>query len=145
MAKKAGRKKTSRNVRKITRKKAATGNAKASGIETEHEKWIGQHIGYRYDVNLLPDYTRLTPFLKKYMETMGWRDLNWLEDVHMGYEEGRPATFDRNINGWVTVPKKMKLPNNQQDRDMLARELLVKFQMSERHPLVDLKKAYRKF
>ena len=145
MAKKAGRKKTSRNVRKITRKNAATGNAKASGIETEHEKWIGQHIGYRYDVNLLPDYTRLTPFLKKYMETMGWQDLNWLEDVHMGYEEGRPAVFDRNINGWVTVPKNMKLPNNQQDRDMLAREMLVKFQMSERHPMVDLKKAYRKF
>ena len=55
------------------------------------------------------------------------------------------ACGDRTINGWVTVPKKMKLPNNQQDRDMIARELLVKFQMSERHPLVDLKKAYRKF
>ena len=39
---------------------------------------IGQHIGYRYDVNLLPDYNRLTPFLKKYIEHMGWDDLNWL-------------------------------------------------------------------
>jgi hypothetical protein len=39
----------------------------------------------------------------------------------------------------------MKLPKSQQDRDMIARELLVKFQMSERHPLVDLKQAYRKF
>ena len=47
---------------------------------------IGQTIGYRYDVNLLPDYSRLTPFLKKYIEAMGWDDLNWLEDVHMGYE-----------------------------------------------------------
>ncbi len=36
---------------------------------------IGQTIGYRYDVNLLPDYTRLTPFLKKYIEAMGWDDL----------------------------------------------------------------------
>ncbi|NIR29082.1 MAG: hypothetical protein GWN84_07155 [Gammaproteobacteria bacterium] len=106
---------------------------------------IGQHIGYRYDVNLLPDYSRLTPFLKKYMEVMGWDDLNWLEDVHMGYEEGRPAVFDRNINGWVTVPKGVELPEDQQDRDMLARELLVKFQMSRPHPLVDLKKAYAKF
>ncbi|MFQ5545616.1 MAG: hypothetical protein ACE5FE_06540 [Acidiferrobacterales bacterium] len=106
---------------------------------------IGQNIGYRYDVNLLPDYTRLTPFLEKYMETMGWQDLNWLEDVHLGYEEGRPAVFDRNINAWVTVPKNMKLPKSQQDRDMIARELLVKFQMSDRHPMVDLKKAYRKF
>ena len=76
-----------------------------SGLDSEREKEIGQHIGYRYDVNLVPDYARLTPFLKRYVETMGWPDLNWLEDVHMGYEEGRPAVFDRNINGWVTVPE----------------------------------------
>jgi len=118
---------------------------KGSGIESEREQQIGQHIGYRYDVNLVPDYSCLTPFLKKYMETMGWEDLNWLEDVHMGYEEGRPAVFDRNINGWVSIPENMKLPKNQQDRDMLARELLVKFQMSRRHPMVDLMKAYAKF
>lgn len=115
------------------------------GLDSEREKEIGQHIGYRYDVNLLPDYERLTPFLKKYLEVMGWDDLNWLEDVHMGYEEGRPAVFDRNINGWVTVPDSMTLPDNQQDRDMLARELLIKFQMSPNHPMVALNKAYRKF
>ena len=115
------------------------------GLDSEREKDIGQHIGYRYDVNLLPDYSRLPPFLKRYMEAMGWDDLNWLEDVHMGYEEGRSAVFDRNINGWVTVPEDVELPDNQQDRDMLARELLIKFQMSERHPMVDLNKAYRKF
>jgi hypothetical protein len=118
---------------------------KTQGLDTRREKEIGQHIGYRYDVNLVPDYNRLTPFLKKYMETMGWSDLNWLEDVHLGYEEGRAAVFDRNINGWVTVPEDVKLPDNQQDRDMLARELLIKFQMSPRHPMVDLNKAYRKF
>jgi hypothetical protein len=118
---------------------------KGSGIETDREQEIGQHIGYRYDVNLVPDYSRLTPFLEKYMEIMGWEDLNWLEDVHMGYEEGRPAVFDRNINGWVSILEDMKLPDNQQDRDMLARELLVKFQMSRRHPMVDLYKAYGKF
>ena len=118
---------------------------KTEGLDTEREQEIGQHIGYRYDVNLLPDYDRLTPFLNQYIEMMGWDDLNWLEDVHMGYEEGRPAVFDRNINGWVTVPETMPLPDNQQDRDMLARELLVKFQMSKQHPLVELKKAYAKF
>ena len=47
--------------------------------ETAREKMIGQSIGYRYDVNLLPDYKKLTPFLKKYIEAMGWDDLNWLE------------------------------------------------------------------
>ena len=114
-------------------------------LGTEREKEIGQHIGYRYDVNLVPDYDRLTPFLKKYIETMGWDDLNWLEDVHMGYEEDRAAVFDRNINGWVTVPEEMELPDNQQDRDMIARELLIKFQMSKRHPMVLLEETYGKF
>ncbi|MDX1400582.1 MAG: hypothetical protein R3245_01550 [Kiloniellales bacterium] len=115
------------------------------GLDSEREKEIGQHIGYRYDVNLVPDYDRLTPYLKTYMEMMGWDDLNWLEDVHLGYEEGRPAVFDRNINGWVTVPEDIELPDNQQDRDMLARELLLKFQMSKKHPLVELYQAYKKF
>ena len=117
----------------------------SDGLESEREKEIGQHIGYRYDVNLVPDYDRLTPFLKKYIELMGWDDLNWLEDVHMGYEEGHAAVFDRNINGWVRVPDDIALPDHQQDRDMIARELLIKFQMSERHPLVQLREAYKKF
>jgi hypothetical protein len=123
-----------------------TGNVgEGQGLDSDREQEIGQHIGYRYDVNLVPDYGRLTPFLKKYIEMMGWKDLNWLEDVHMGYEEDRPAVFDRNINGWVTVPEDLELPEGQQERDMIARELLVKFQMSPRHPLIDLKKAYAKF
>ena len=117
----------------------------AGGLESEREKEIGQHIGYRYDVNEVPDYNYLTPFLKKYIEHMGWDDLNWLEDVHMGYEAGIPAVFDRNINGWVRIPDSIELPNNQQERDMVARELLIKFQMSNRHPMVNLRKAYMKF
>ena len=117
----------------------------SDGIDSDREQEIGQHIGYRYDINLLPDYSRLTPFLKQYLEIMGWDDLNWLEDVHMGYEEGRPAVFDRNINGWVTVHEDMTLPDNQQDRDMIARELLIRFQMSPTPPLVALKDAYKKF
>ena len=69
--------------------------------ESAREKMIGQTIGYRYDVNLLPDYKRLTPFLKKYIEAMGWDDLNWLEDVHMGYEENRPVSYTH-----LTLPTK---------------------------------------
>jgi hypothetical protein len=152
-AKSAKAAKSARPAGKAVGKSAAKTNGvkdidhfiKTQGLDTRREKEIGQHIGYRYDVNLVPDYSRLTPFLKKYMETMGWSDLNWLEDVHLGYEEGRAAVFDRNINGWVTVPEDVRLPDNQQDRDMLARELLIKFQMSPRHPMVDLNKAYRKF
>ena len=117
----------------------------AAGLDSEREQEIGQHIGYRYDVNLVPDYGRITPFLERYMEIMGWDDLNWLEDIHMGYEDGQAAVFDRNVNGWVRVPASIDLPGNQQDRDMIARELLIKFQMSDRHPLVALRKAYTKF
>ena len=132
-------------AKKKTEKILKNKSSKDSGIKTAREKMIGQHIGYRYDVNLLPDYNRLTPFLKKYIEHMGWDDLNWLEDVHMGDEAGKPAVFDRNVNGWVTTPPNLKLPKDQQDRDMIARELLIKFQMSPKHPLVILKKAYQKF
>ena len=39
--------------------------------ETAREKLIGQHIGYRYDVNLLPDYKRITPFLKNICRSYG--------------------------------------------------------------------------
>src|SRR5215207_3888342 len=118
---------------------------RTDGLDQAREKEIGQHIGYRYDVNLLPDYSRLTPFLRNYMEMMGWEDLNWLEDVHMGYEEGRAAVFDRNLNGWVSIPPTISLPDNQQDRDIIPRELLIKFQMSPRNPLVTLNDTYRKF
>ena len=100
--------KKKKNKKKVKEVKGQLGKKK----ETAREKMIGQTIGYRYDVNLLPDYSRLTPFLKKYIDAMGWDDLNWLEDVHMGYEEDRPAVFDRNANGWVTIPKKIKLPDN---------------------------------
>jgi hypothetical protein len=118
---------------------------KGSGLDSEREKTIGQHIGYRYDVNLVPDYDLITPFLKGYIEFMGWEDLNWLEDIHMGYDDGKAAVFDRNINGWVAIPEDIELPDNQQERDMMAREMLIKFQMSPNHPLVQLNKAYRKF
>ena len=38
-------------------------------LGTAREKEIGQHIGYRYDVNLVPDYDRLTPFLKNTLKS----------------------------------------------------------------------------
>ena len=80
-----------KKTKKVKTSKAVKDQQLGKKRETAREKMIGQSIGYRYDVNLLPDYTKMTPFLKKYVEAMGWDDLNWLEDVHMGYEEDRPA------------------------------------------------------
>ena len=116
------KKSTSAKSKKPTKSKGyqVVGGAKLKDkeIKTSREKMIGQHIGYRYDVNLIPDYKHLTPFLKQYIEIMGWDDLNWLEDIHMGFEGDTPAVFDRNANAWITLPKKIKLPKNQQDRDL---------------------------
>ena len=64
-------------VKKKNKKKKT--NSKAVKVqlgkkkETAREKMIGQTIGYRYDVNLLPDYERLTPFLKKYIARVLYR------------------------------------------------------------------------
>jgi len=40
----------------------------ADGRDTDREQEIGQHIGYRYDVNLVPDLKFITPFLQKYID-----------------------------------------------------------------------------
>ena len=45
-------------------KKKETSSQLGKKKETAREKMIGQSIGYRYDVNLLPDYKKITPFLK---------------------------------------------------------------------------------
>ena len=55
--------------KKKTKKAKTKSKSKAVGQlgakkQTAREKMIGQSIGYRYDVNLLPDYSKMTPFLK---------------------------------------------------------------------------------
>ena len=77
---------------------------KGDGLESDREKELGQHIGYRYDVNLVPDYDRMTPFLKGYIEFMGWDDLNWLEDVHMGYDDGK-VLEEAEVLEWKREPQ----------------------------------------
>ena len=52
-------KKKNKKVSKAKEVKGQLGKKK----ETAREKMIGQSIGYRYDVNLLPDYGKITPFL----------------------------------------------------------------------------------
>ena len=72
-------KKKNKKVSKAKEVKGQLGKKK----ETAREKMIGQSIGYRYDVNLLPDYNKITPFLKKYIEAMGWDDLNSVSYTHL--------------------------------------------------------------
>jgi len=55
-------------VKKKTKTKVKKENLGGKSKETAREKMIGQHIGYRYDVNLLPDYKKMTPFLKNMLK-----------------------------------------------------------------------------
>ena len=52
-------KKKNKKIKKVSKSKEK---------ESTREKMIGQHIGYRYDVNLLPDYKKVTPFLKNILK-----------------------------------------------------------------------------
>ena len=71
-------KKKNKKVAKTKEIKGQLGKKK----ETAREKMIGQSIGYRYDVNLLPDYSKITPFLKKYIEAMVFL-LMWLKVLEL--------------------------------------------------------------
>ena len=46
-----------KNKKKISKSVAVKDQQLGKKKETAREKMIGQSIGYRYDVNLLPDYT----------------------------------------------------------------------------------------
>ena len=56
-----------KKVKKTSKKKQVVGQL-GKKKETAREKMIGQTIGYRYDVNLLPDYSKITPFLKNILK-----------------------------------------------------------------------------
>ena len=51
-----------KNKKKTTKSLAVKDQQLGKKKETAREKMIGQSIGYRYDVNLLPDYKKITPF-----------------------------------------------------------------------------------
>ncbi len=51
----------------------------ADGLESEREKEIGQHIGYRYDVNLVPDKTYIWATKKEHRQFL-------IETIMVGFE-----------------------------------------------------------
>ena len=68
MAKKKNKKKVSKSV-------AVKDQQLGKKKETAREKMIGQSIGYRYDVNLLPDYKKIIPASSKTNVTVNLNDL----------------------------------------------------------------------
>ena len=80
---------------------------------SDREKQIGQHIGYRVQRQSgTPVYRRrLTPFLKQYIEVMGWDVIELAGRRAHGVRGGQAGGRGRNINGSVQVPENMRTPS----------------------------------
>src|SRR6516162_2449317 len=63
------------------------------GIDTE--ELTGRTFPYQFDRSLVEDVDLVAA-------TPG-EDINWLEDVHLMYEDGVPAVFDRYTNAFLKI------------------------------------------
>ena len=63
------------------------------GIDTE--ELTGRTFPYQFDRSLVEDVDLIAA-------TPG-ADINWLEDVHLMYEDGVPAVFDRYTNAFLKI------------------------------------------
>ena len=63
------------------------------GIDTE--ELTGRTFPYQFDPALVEDVDLIAA-------TPG-EDINWLEDIHLMYEDGMPAVFDRYTNAFLKI------------------------------------------
>ena len=63
------------------------------GIDTE--ELTGRTFPYQFDRSLVEDVDLIAA-------TPG-EDINWLEDIHLMYEDGVPAVFDRYTNAFLKI------------------------------------------
>ena len=97
---------------------------------------VARGYGMADVANAVPVQARLTTFrVGSITKVLTWIAI--LQQVEAG-----KLDLDADIQTYLDD---IQLPDNQQDRDMMAREMLIKFQMSPDHPMVTLNKAYRKF
>lgn len=82
------------------------------GIDTE--ELTGRTFPYQFDASLVEDIDL--------QEATPGQDINWLEDIHMMYEDGQPAVFDRYTNAFLKIY--FDVPEGREDE--LARKVLIK-------------------
>ena len=70
-------------------------------------------------------------------------DINWLEDVEMLEEEGVPAVFDRYSNAFLKIY--FDLPDDPDERNEIARKVLLKHLQSGNSYGIQLKPIHTKF
>ena len=101
------------------------------GIDTE--ELTGQTFPYQFDRSLVDDVDLLAA-------TPG-EDLNWLEDVHLMYEDDVPAVFDRYTNAFLKIH--FAIPAGQEDE--YARKVLITHLRAGNSYGIWLKRRHAKF
>ena len=101
------------------------------GIDTE--ELTGQTFPYQFDRSLVDDVDLLAA-------TPG-EDLNWLEDVHLMYEDDVPAVFDRYTNAFLKIH--FEIPGGQEDE--YARKVLITHLCEGNSYGIWLKRKHAKF
>ena len=81
------------------------------GIDTE--ELTGRTFPYQFDRSLVEDVDLVAA-------TPG-QDINWLEDIHLMYEDGVPAVFDRYTNAFLKIH--FEIPAGREDE--FARKVLI--------------------
>jgi len=101
------------------------------GIDTE--ELTGRTFPYQFERSLVDgvDLVAATP----------GEDINWLEDIHLMYEDGVPAVFDRYTNAFLKIH--FEIPPGQEDE--YARKVLIKHLQEGNSYGIWLKRRHAKF
>lgn len=101
------------------------------GIDTE--ELTGRTFPYQFDRSLVED-------VDLDASTPG-EDINWLEDIHLMYEDDVPAVFDRYTNAFLKIH--FDIPEGREDE--FARKVLIKHLQEGNSYGVWLKHTHAKF
>lgn len=101
------------------------------GIDTE--ELTGRTFAYQFDRSLVED-------VDLNASTPG-ADINWLEDIHLMYEDDVPAVFDRYTNAFLKIH--FDIPEGREDE--YARKVLIKHLQEGNAYGVWLKHTHAKF
>jgi hypothetical protein len=108
-------------------------NPEAPNVKIDAEALAGHRFPYQEDISLIEDVDLLAA-------TPG-EDINWLEDVSLLEEDGRPAVFDRYSNSFLKLY--FEIPEGRGDE--IARKVLIKHLQSGNSYGVVLKEKHCKF
>ncbi len=102
-------------------------------ISIDAEYLSGKRSSYQEDISLVED-------IDLDAATPG-KDLNWLEDVELLEEEGKPAVFDRYSNSFIRIY--FPIPEGREDE--IARKVLIAHLTSGNSYGIRLKRTHAKF